>query len=411
MSRSTTPRNHPFPFLLYLEWVLIVIALLSELMPAPFPRLARGISLSRLFAILGFGAMGLRLPVGRPYAAILYTVLEFALVFISTPTTGRRIFVFPFLYVVLVIRSCLLFKLPGRLLATIAAFMMFLSITSHRLNTLDLQAPPFVRERLKPVIFGFGFNSIMLFGLALLFVLLTVNALLAERESRDKLTIANDQLRDYALRAERLAMEQERNRIARDIHDSLGHSLTALNLQIESALKLWDTNPRQAYTFLQQAKRLGSTSLSDVRQSVATMRSDPWQSRSLDEAIATLLQDFEQHTRIHPSCEMQLHQNLAPEINTSLYRIIQEALTNIYKHANATRVQIGLHCTSTALYLTIQDDGKGFDVEQNQTGFGLRGMRERTLALNGSFEVHSSVGQGCRISITIPLLNRDRDRA
>ena len=97
-------------------------------------------------------------------------------------------------------------------------------------------------------------------------VLLLVNALITERQSREKLAIANDRLRHYAMRIENLAMVQERNRIAREIHDSLGHALTGLNLQLEGALKLWQSHPEQARQFLHEAKQSGSTALSEVRR-------------------------------------------------------------------------------------------------------------------------------------------------
>ncbi|MBW4655325.1 MAG: sensor histidine kinase [Kaiparowitsia implicata GSE-PSE-MK54-09C] len=403
--RFTSLRNHPFPILLYLEWVLVGAALLFELLPLPFPRMRSTVSVIRLLSIMGFGLMGLRLPLPtqRRRSAVLYTMLEFALVLLATPAGNRRVLMFPFLYVVLVVRSCLIFRMSGRLVVTVASFFTFLGLVNVRLIQIELQMPEGVGDRFKSLLFGLAFNSTLLFGLALLFVLLLVNALMSERESREKLAAANEQLRDYALRVETLAMEQERSRIARDIHDSLGHALTALNLQLEGALRLWQTNTSQALEFLKQAKRLGSMALQEVRESVSAMRTDPWQGRMLDEAIALLLSDFQQLTHIHPTCDIQLHQTLSSDVNTSLYRIVQEALTNIAKHANATQVTVGLHATETTLYLTIQDNGSGFEVTQNQSGFGLQSMRERTLALGGRFDILSRSGEGCRLSITLPV--------
>jgi signal transduction histidine kinase len=86
-----------------------------------------------------------------------------------------------------------------------------------------------------------------------------------------------------------------------------------------------------------------------------------------------------------------------------IYRIIQEALTNITKYANATDVKIKLQALPTELVLMIQDNGKGFNIEQNTTGFGLQGMRERTLVQGGKFEINTLPGSGCRITAKFPL--------
>jgi signal transduction histidine kinase len=402
MSQTIHPKNHPFPFLLYLEWALVAIAILAELAPAPLIRGSQ-YPMVLMASMAGFGLMGLRLPTGRLLPKVLYTLLEFGLIGLITAAGFRGLRLFPFLYLVMVIRSCLMFRLPGRLLVAGITFGLFLLALMRRVSLMGIRVPPFVQERVRPFVVGFAINGVLLFGLALLFVLLLVNALLAERESRNQLTLANQQLRQYALQVENLAMVQERNRIARDIHDSLGHSLTALNLQLEGALKLWASNPDRAYTFLSEAKRLGSTTLQDVRRSVAAMRTDPLQGQPLQEAIATLCTNLQQSTGVLPSFTVQLLTPLSLEIRTALYRIVQEALTNASKHAAATEIAIALIQTSSRLELTIQDNGCGFVPQQTQTGFGLQGMRERTLALGGMFWLDSAPEKGCRIQIHIPL--------
>ncbi|MBD2461406.1 sensor histidine kinase [Oscillatoria sp. FACHB-1407] len=395
-------KNHPFPFLLYLEWGLVALAILSELLPNPAFRMSRYPMLT-ILSIAMFGVMGLRLPMGRPLTKIGYVLAEFALIILATATGLRGLRLFPFLYLVLVIRSCLMFRLAGRLMITGMAFVVFLLILIYRVKYLIVRLPFALEERSRLLIWGFAINSVLLFGLALLFVLLLVNALIAERQSRQQLAIANEQLRDYAQKVENLAAVQERNRIAREIHDSLGHALTALNIQLEGALKLWQTNPSRAQTFLQEAKQLGSTALQEVRQSVATLRSDPLRGQSLVEAIAQLTNDFYKTTGVQPQCQIYLTQPLPNQINTTLYRIIQEALTNTCKHAAATEVRLHLHNTPTHVELTYHDNGNGFQVNQNQTGFGLQGMRERTLAIQGQFTLNSSPGQGVQLMIHIPL--------
>lgn len=102
--------------------------------------------------------------------------------------------------------------------------------------------------------------------------------------------------------------------------------------------------------------------------------------------------------------------NLGEDININLYRIVQESLTNIIKHAKANKVQLtlsnkGNHSTDESLLMTIRDDGMGFDITQTQTGLGLSGIRERVVALNGEFEIQTEMGKGVKIIITVPLKN------
>jgi signal transduction histidine kinase len=397
MSRPIQINNHPFRFLLYLEWILLIVAALSEALPYPFRRLPRE-PILMIGSIVGFGILGLRMPTGKHIYKILYTSLEILLILLTVGAGGIRLF--PLFYIVLVIRSCLIFELPGRLVVTGLSFYLFLFTLMGWLNTFP--ARPALQERLRYLLLGYT----LLFGLSLAFVLLLMNAILTERQSREKLALAHEQLREYALRIESQATLQERNRIARDIHDSLGHSLTALNLQLETALKLWTVDPAKATNFLVQAKRLGSTALQDVRHSVSALRSDPLQGRSLEEAIASLAEELHHSTNISPTCNIRLRRPIPPDLATVIYRIIQEAITNICKYANATEVKIQLQASPTQLDLMIQDNGRGFQVNQNISGFGLQGMRERTLAQGGQFEIDSAPGAGCRITakFTLPRL-------
>ena len=340
--------------------------------------------------------MGLRLPTGKPIYKVIYTTIEILLILLTSLTGNRAIRLFPFLYLILVTRSCLIFELPGRLVITGLSFTFFLLTLQHRFNRIP--ASPYAQERLR----FFPLILVLLFGLILVFVLLLMNAVLAERQSREKLAIANEQLRKYALRIEDQATLQERNRIAREIHDSLGHSLTALNLQLETALKLWQSDSTKAYTFLAQAKNLGSQALQDVRQSVSAMR-DPLLGRSLKRAIAILAEEFERSTGITPICQIQFSYPLPTEVSTAVYRIVQEALTNISRYALASEVKIQLQVTATDLRLIIADNGKGFQLSQNTTGFGLQSMRDRTQALGGTLNIITAPNSGCTITAEIPL--------
>lgn len=215
---------------------------------------------------------------------------------------------------------------------------------------------------------------------------------------QSQLLKAFQQERQLNQRIEAMATLEERHRIARDIHDSLGHALVALNIQMETALTLWQINPEQAYEFLQEAKQLGSDALKAVRQSVSEIRSDPLQGQLLEKAIATLTQEFYRTTGIPPECQIDLSYPLSNQVNTVVYRIVQESLTNICKYAAATRVQIQIQTTVEGLLLVIQDNGKGMTIDSCGYGFGLQGMRERTTNVGGQLEITSEPGAGCRIT-------------
>ena len=201
---------------------------------------------------------------------------------------------------------------------------------------------------------------------------------------------------------EEMTAVEERNRIARDIHDSLGHALVALNIQMEAAIELWRDQPEKAYKFLVEAKQQGSEALQAVRSSVSEMRSDPLGGQLLEEAIASLAHEFYRTTGVQPNCQVHLVKPPSSQVKTVVYRIVQEALTNILKHANATAVTIRLQPTDTGLSLDLEDNGKGFHSDANRSGYGLQGMQERVAALGGHLTIASTPGSGCRITTILP---------
>jgi signal transduction histidine kinase len=395
--------NHSFRLILYLEWILLGLAFLLEIRPARFG--VNPIAQMLVVCILiGFGLMGLRLPTKRTRNKILYTSLELGL-FMVTFWLDHRTGFFPLLGLIIVIRSCLIFQQTGRL---IVAGLVF--IASVLMLFLGMPPPPSPRPRpdissdsISNTILTLNLNTAIIFGLTLLFILLLVNALLAERQSREKLVLAHEQLRQYALRIEDQATLQERNRIAREIHDALGHALTAQSIQLENALLFLPAEAEKTRTFLQESQRLGARALQEVRRSIATLRSNPLRGRSLDVAIEDAISEFQSTTGITLTHTLRVSQSLPAEISTAVYRILQESLTNIAKHSGATQVSLHIQQHRDRLHFQIADNGQGFDPDRNTTGFGLQGMRERTTFLGGKFFLFSQPGQGCRITVSIPL--------
>ena len=394
MSLSPQSRSSLFRLLMVLEWVLLSMVAAAQILAA----LASGMLIPLLVNSLGLGifaAMGLVKPHTR-YSKAIYTIAEFGLI-LALGWWGN-IPLPAMLFLVLVIRNCVLLAGCSRTIVTALAFLGFMVTQTYRLLHQNLLVRV-AGDRIGLVWVGF----FLVFGLAMLFLHLLVDAALKERQGQEQLAAANSRLRQYALRVEELATEQERNRIARDIHDSLGHSLTVFSIHLQAALRLLHSDPDKAETLLLEIEQLNSQTLQEVRHSVAALRSDPLQGRSLQMAIANLIAEFQSSTSILPTSVVELRYPLSQELNVVIYRLVQESLTNIRKHAAATKVKIAIVQSATNVEVTVEDNGKGFDLSQNTTAFGLQGMRERTLALAGQLEILTAPDRGCRIEAAFPI--------
>jgi signal transduction histidine kinase len=404
--RAIRQGSHPFPFLLVSEWVLLAIALLSEFSPTLLRR-SGGFPAAAQASVLLFGVMGLWLPLRPQGVKIAHFTLQVGLILLAArySTVGLRLF--PLLQIVLVLRSSLMFQMVGRLLVTCVAFIVFLVMARFQLQSLDRSLPPRVNELMLSQLSSIRFNLVVMFALVLVFLLMLMHALIAERDRGEELRQANQKLKESAAQIETLAMSRERSRIARDIHDSLGHALSGLNIQLEGALKLWDVDPEQAKSFVTQAKTMGSTALGEARQAVATLRETDEARKDLRGEISLLCRRFEETTGIVPSTEVNCPP-LPESQNLTVYRIVQEGLTNICKYARADHVRVSIQAASdvSRLVITIQDNGVGFHPHHNSTGFGLRGIRERAEAEGGQMRLITAPGEGCTLSVWFPI-NRE----
>ncbi len=400
--------NSIFPILLKLEWILLIFTGMIGLLHAFLFPLSEVVFLSSIVILsaIAFSVMRFwRFPQKLPYK-ILYTALEFAILLLPT-MLDARLNLIPPLILIIVIRSCQMFSLPGRLMIAVLAFSTFWmsSLWRNPIPPVLLKASgvnQVIQDLPSLANFTLRMTALSSFGLALVFILLLINALLEERQSRTKLIAAHEQLRQYALRIEDQSALQERNRIAREIHDSLGHTLTAQSIQLDGALLLLKSDIGKASTFLQTSKQLCTQALQEVRQSVMTLRTDPLQGQPLEIAIAALVDEFRATTAISTHCTMQITA-LPSQTNAAVYRILQEALTNIARHSSATHAMIRVFEQEQKLYLVVKDNGKGFNPTQNSTGFGLQSMRERTAAIGGRFTLLSQPGEGCLITVQLSL--------
>jgi signal transduction histidine kinase len=229
------------------------------------------------------------------------------------------------------------------------------------------------------------------------------------REHAEQLTAeleqANAQLAAYATQAEELAMTQERNRLAREIHDSLGHYLTTVNVQIEAAKVVMDSDPDRALDAMNKAQELTQKGLNRVRESVAALRESPVSNRTLGEAIASLVKEAQSSgivTEFEVTGEQQPLEN---KVALALYRAAQEGLTNVRRHARASRVDVLLDFQPSKVRLVIRDNGVG--AAETDGGFGLLGIRERVQLLGGRLEISTGVGKGFCLTAIVPTSDAD----
>ncbi|MGH7492925.1 MAG: sensor histidine kinase [bacterium] len=226
----------------------------------------------------------------------------------------------------------------------------------------------------------------------------------------DMLGVAVERARLHARRLES-AQTEERNRLAREIHDTIAQDFTAIAFQLEAAdaLLVQQAEPERVRKSITAALELARKGLEEARRSVLDLRAAPLEGRTLPEALAALAVAANAKNTSHVSCSAApVAEPFPPAVEVGLYRIAEEALQNALRHAAAAHVTIRLEASPDKIRLTVQDNGRGFDMEGNSQGrasgrFGLVGMRERARLLGASFYVESTTGAGTRITAEVPL--------
>lgn len=250
-----------------------------------------------------------------------------------------------------------------------------------------------------------------IFILILAFILTMAYQAKRERANRlrvekllSELEISHRQLQDYAEKVGELAIIEERNRLARDIHDSLGHYLTVINVQLEKAMAFRDRNPQEADQSVRDAKRLAGEALQDIRRSVGALR-DTQEPFSFIQALTGLVNNL-QSSRLSIELEIDgCEEGYSQQSLMTLYRAAQEGLTNIQKHAQAGCARVSIKFDDQQASLCIIDNGQGFAPgvpDKEGTHYGLQGVRERLELVRGSIELESAPGKGTKLFITVP---------
>jgi signal transduction histidine kinase len=222
---------------------------------------------------------------------------------------------------------------------------------------------------------------------------------------RGELEEANQQLREYAAKAEELATTRERNRLAREIHDGVGHYLTVVKTQLDAAAALISVQPEQARIAVEKAAKLTHDALEDVRRSVGTLRTDTVRV-PLADSLRQLAANADPAPEVHVAGTPR---ELSASAEHTLFRATQEALTNIRKHAGATASSVTLDFREPArVRLTVTDNGRGPSADLgafcglNGGGYGLRGLRERVEIIGGKLEAGAQSGGGFAVRVEVP---------
>ena len=251
---------------------------------------------------------------------------------------------------------------------------------------------------------------VLALGPSVLFVVAASAAILEatrrRRESQallEKLGSANAELEDYAGRVRELSVYEERTRMAREIHDSVGHHLTVVNVQLEAADKLLEKNPDAAREQIGRARSSASGALSEVRRSVRALKPPAVTERSGPGALAALARSFE---GAGPTVFFEVtgqERELPPEVELALYRTLQEGLTNALKHSGAGRVRSTLAFEPRCVKLTVADDGEGAPEGFGRGGFGLGSLEERSRALGGVARAGNASEGGFELTVELPV--------
>ena len=256
-----------------------------------------------------------------------------------------------------------------------------------------------------------GLRAMAIYAGGYLFFGVVTNALTQARMTQrqntqllSELQAKNRQLETYAAQAETLAIVEERNRLAREMHDTIGHRLTTAAVQLEGAERLTAREPERATAMIGAGRQQVRAALQDLRVTVGRLREPVDIELSLPQALQRLATSFQEATGLvvhlelpEYDCEVTSAQRLA------LYRTAQEGLTNIQRHAAAHQAWLHLRRSSDRVSLQVMDDGRGLAAGNSSPGFGLAGLQERAAQLDGTITLADRPGGGTILAMQLPI--------
>jgi len=280
------------------------------------------------------------------------------------------------------------------------ALILFYSLATYLLELalVNLAIPPGDRQGVLYFVTTIRTISLVVIGI---FINILINRLRAQQTALQK---ANTELTHYASTLETLAVSRERNRLARELHDTLAHTLSGLSVQLETAKAYWEVQPETTYQLLVNSLATTRSGLDETRRALKALRSSSLEDMGLLLALRRLAQQAAERGQLKLDLVLPDQiPTLAPDVEQCIYRIAQESLENVVKHAQAQNLSLHLRVEMDGVRLTIRDDGRGTDLRQvEQNGhFGLAGMRERAHLAGASLVIESTPRQGMQIDLLV----------
>lgn len=226
-----------------------------------------------------------------------------------------------------------------------------------------------------------------------------------QRQQRQELAIKNAELTQLTTSMEELTITRERNRLARELHDTLSHTLSAVNIQLKALETLMETDPPAAKSRVTQMQNLTRDGLNEARRALNELRAKPIE----EFGLATALRRLAQHAAERGGFQIQIamplkFEGIPSQTEQQIYRIAEEAFNNIVRHAQAHRVELALNRRGNRLDLEIRDDGSGFDPENRPDGrYGMTGMQERARLIGGTLAFNSRPDEGTTVQLAVEL--------
>lgn len=241
----------------------------------------------------------------------------------------------------------------------------------------------------------------------ILFIVYCVYVINSQRDTIEEINMlyhelqtANEQLTEYADMTERMAQTRERNRLAREIHDTLGHTLTGIAAGLDACMALIDVSPEKTKKQLELLSKASRDGLKDIRRSVNELRPDSLERLSLEVAIRKMVTDMSQVSDVQIYFDTdEKHLKFDEDEENAIYRVIQESITNAVRHGHAKKIWITLKRIDGEILLVIKDDGIG--CEEMKSGFGTKHIRERIEMLRGTVNFEGQ--HGFTVTARIPI--------
>ncbi|MGD1918671.1 MAG: sensor histidine kinase [Pleurocapsa sp.] len=291
-------------------------------------------------------------------------------------------------------KACFILPRKDAIITIIITGITTLGVYAHIVPILQAEAREYIRLNGTEDLFDSLGESLLDYSTEYIavsfFLTLFMFLLVAESKSRKR-------AENLAEEVEILATVVERNRIAREIHDSLGRTLTTLGVQLELAQKLHGINSSRSTQALQNAQQLATQSLSEVRNTISAIRDENF---NLERALKSLINQFRQDQLFDIQAQFNLP-NIPLQTSHQVYCIVKEALYNIQKHSRANLVTINSKVNTNNITIEIADNGIGFNPERINYGSGLKGMIERSQLINSQLKIDTAVDQGTRIQLVI----------